>query len=199
MSQDNHQSNVDKFYIIYEFVLITSHPAVNQEVSNQLSPAGAGSFHRDALHQSFDSRSSGSDIGVPSSPRMRRSQRPSSAGGRPGSGEKFDKSKKKGSLQNHSKRKQLSRKYQIRIDTPWLDPTKTLREQDVTSDDDLILMYRYYYYMNYLQRDAKEVQLLYKQSRAMFLAGEMTCGQDEVPRFTALLCQITKGNFISKE
>jgi hypothetical protein len=53
--------------------------------------------------------------------------------------------------------------------------------------------------MNYLQRDAKEVQLLYKQSRAMFLAGEMTCGQDEVPRFTALLCQITKGNFISKE
>jgi hypothetical protein len=42
MSQDNHQSNVDKFYIIYEFVLITSHPAVNQEVSNQLCKLSTG-------------------------------------------------------------------------------------------------------------------------------------------------------------
>ncbi len=41
--------------------------------------------------------------------------------------------------------RQISRKHQIRIDTPWLDPNKSLREQDVTEEDELLLMYRYYY------------------------------------------------------
>ena len=39
----------------------------------------------------------------------------------------------------------------MRIDTPWLDPCKTLTEQEVSDDDDLLLMYRFYYNMD-LQR-----------------------------------------------
>ena len=43
--------------------------------------------------------------------------------------------------------RQISRKHQIRIDIPWLDPNKTLCEQDVTEDDELLLMYRFHYNM----------------------------------------------------
>ena len=35
--------------------------------------------------------------------------------------------------------------------------------------------------------------------RAMFLAGEMMSSSELIPKFIALLCQITKGDFISKE
>lgn len=35
--------------------------------------------------------------------------------------------------------------------------------------------------------------------RAMFLAGEMMSSSDLIPKFIALLCQITKGDFVSKE
>ena len=51
-------------------------------------------------------------------------------------------------ISNH---RQISKKHQIRLDTPWLDPTKTLVEQEVTENDELILMYRFYYHMQ-LQR-----------------------------------------------
>ncbi len=43
--------------------------------------------------------------------------------------------------------RQISRKHQIRIDTPWLDPNKSLREQDVSDEDELLLMYRFHYHM----------------------------------------------------
>ena len=43
--------------------------------------------------------------------------------------------------------RQISKKHQIRLDTPWLDPGKTLAEQEVTENDELILMYRFYYHM----------------------------------------------------
>ena len=36
-------------------------------------------------------------------------------------------------------------------------------------------------------------------NRATFLAGEMLCSPEHVPKFTALLCQITKGDFVSRE
>lgn len=44
-------------------------------------------------------------------------------------------------------RRQISKKHQIRLDTPWLDPGKTLAEQEITESDELILMYRFYYHM----------------------------------------------------
>lgn len=53
------------------------------------------------------------------------------------------------SLYQHDR--QISKKHQIRLDTPWLDPNKTLAEQEVTESDELILMYRFYYHMQ-LQR-----------------------------------------------
>ena len=36
-------------------------------------------------------------------------------------------------------------------------------------------------------------------NRATFLAGEMLCALEHVPKFTALLCQITRGDFVSRE
>lgn len=47
----------------------------------------------------------------------------------------------------------------MRIDTPWLDPNKTLKEQDVAETDELLLMYRFYYNME-LDRYA-HVQYMY--------------------------------------
>ena len=41
------------------------------------------------------------------------------------------------------------------------------------------------------------INMLY--NRATFLAGEMLCSPEHVPKFTALLCQITKGDFASRE
>ena len=43
--------------------------------------------------------------------------------------------------------RQISKKHQIRLETPWLDPSKTLAEQEVTESDELILMFRFYYNM----------------------------------------------------
>lgn len=34
----------------------------------------------------------------------------------------------------------------MRIDTPWLDPSKTLMEQEVMGEDEVILMYRHHYH-----------------------------------------------------
>lgn len=44
--------------------------------------------------------------------------------------------------------RQISKKHQMRIDTPWLDPTRTLLEQEVTADDEVILMYRFHYHID---------------------------------------------------
>ena len=42
--------------------------------------------------------------------------------------------------------RQISKKHQMRIDTPWLDPSKTLLAQDVMVEDEVILMYRFHYH-----------------------------------------------------
>ena len=44
--------------------------------------------------------------------------------------------------------RKISKKHQLRIDTPWLDPNKSLLEQEVTEEDTLLLMYRFYYNMD---------------------------------------------------
>lgn len=82
--------------------------------------------------------------------------------------------------------RQISKKHQIRLDTPWLDPSKTLAEQEVMESDELILMYRFYYHMQLqrythaqqvphyghvclnlssLFRESANVEMLYKQAR----------------------------------
>jgi hypothetical protein len=110
-----------------------------------------------------------------------------------------------GTFSNASKRwttsrvkKQISKKHQIRIDTPWLDPNKTLAEQEVTETDELILMYRFYYHMT-LERNSENLELLYKQARATYLAGEMLCSVSDMVRLCAILTQITKGDYISEK
>ncbi|CAI7995568.1 Talin-2 [Geodia barretti] len=99
---------------------------------------------------------------------------------------------------NSRVRKQISKKHQIRLDTPWLDPNKTLAEQEVTDSDELILMYRYYYHMS-LDRHSPNLELLYKQARATYLAGEMLCSVGDMVRLSAILTQINKGDYVSEK
>jgi hypothetical protein len=96
----------------------------------------------------------------------------------------------------HSK-KQISKKYQIRMDTPWLDPEKTLGEQEVNEDDEVILMYRFYYHMD-LDRKSRNVELLFKQASVMYLTGELLCTEEEMGFLSALMCQILKKDFDPK-
>lgn len=97
-----------------------------------------------------------------------------------------------------SKAKKLSKKHQIRLDTPWLDPNKALAEQEVTKNDELILMYRFYYHLE-LERGSANVETLYKQARAFYLAGELLCSVNDMIRLSALLCQITKGQYTTQK
>lgn len=89
-------------------------------------------------------------------------------------------------------KKQILKKYQIRLDTPWLDPNKTLSEQEVTAEDELILMYRFYYHRHF-DSNSKNVELLYTQARAMYISGELLTSLDDMVQFTAILYQIAVG------
>ncbi|XP_019848741.1 PREDICTED: fermitin family homolog 1-like [Amphimedon queenslandica] len=181
--------------VAVDYAITKHHPAVKQDIAKSPIIAGRKDL---TLHTSLSDTSSSS-----LSPKARRKfvrpasadvTQPVSGSERPGSG----KLRRKSQIVAISKKKQLSKKYQIRIDTPWLDPSKTLTEQEVSPQDELILMYRYYYHMD-LEKESKETEMLYKQARAMFLAGEMMSSSELIPKFIALLCQITKGDFVSKE
>ncbi|XP_062522667.1 fermitin family homolog 2-like isoform X2 [Corticium candelabrum] len=90
-------------------------------------------------------------------------------------------------------KKQISRRHQLRLDTPWLDPNKTLLEQDVEEDDELILMFRFFY-NNTLTKGSREVAMLYSQAKAAFLNGEIACSCEVTSKFAALELQIRQGN-----
>ncbi|KAL5477255.1 hypothetical protein EMCRGX_G024024 [Ephydatia muelleri] len=90
-------------------------------------------------------------------------------------------------------KKQILKKYQIRLDTPWLDPNKTLSEQEVTAEDELILMFRFYYHKHF-DSNSKNVELLYTQARAMYISGELLTSLEDMVQFTAILYQIAIGN-----
>jgi hypothetical protein len=142
---------------------------------------------RKALGRTRSSMSKDPDSSPPISPGVRRK--------RPMSGTFSNASKR---WTNSRVRKQISKKHQIRLDTPWLDPNKTLAEQEVTDSDELILMYRYYYHMS-LDRHSPNLELLYKQARATYLAGEMLCSVGDMVRLSAILTQINKGDYVSEK
>ncbi|KAI6655259.1 Talin-2 [Oopsacas minuta] len=95
--------------------------------------------------------------------------------------------------EGRKKKKQISKKRQLRLDTPWLDLNLSLPEQDVLENDQLILMHRYFYNMQ-LESGSKRAELLFSQCKAKFLAGELFCSQEDCHRFAALLCQISFGD-----
>lgn len=96
--------------------------------------------------------------------------------------------------EGRKKKKQISKKRQLRLDTPWLDLNVSLPEQDVLESDQLILMHRYFYNMQ-LESGSKRAELLFSQCKAKFLAGELFSSQEDCHRFSALLCQISFGDF----
>ena len=99
--------------------------------------------------------------------------------------------------EGRKKKKQISKKRQLRLDTPWLDLNLSLPEQDVVESDQLILMHRYFYNMQ-LESGSRRAELLFSQCKAKFLAGELFCSQEDCHRFSALLCQIFFGDFQSE-
>jgi len=57
-------------------------------------------------------------------------------------------------------------------------------------------MYRFYYHME-MERGSANVEMLYKQARATYLAGEFLCSQNDMVRLSAILCQIIKGDYVT--
>jgi hypothetical protein len=90
-------------------------------------------------------------------------------------------------------KKQISKRHQLRVDTPWLDPNKTLVEQDVDENDELILIFRFFYNMT-LIRGSREVDMLYSQAKSAFLNGELACSRPITCKFAAIELQIQQGN-----
>lgn len=167
-----------------DYAVTKHHPA--KSTAKRVESASP-SLTRRALGKTKSTVPRESDISPPLSPSTRRK--------RPLSGTFTNASKR---WTTSRVRKQISKKHQIRLDTPWLDPSKTLAEQEVTESNELILMYRFYYHMT-LDRYSANLELLYTQARATYLAGEMLCTVSDMVRLSAILTQITKGDYISEK
>ncbi|XP_065831308.1 talin-2-like isoform X2 [Oscarella lobularis] len=91
-------------------------------------------------------------------------------------------------------KKQISKKHQLRLDTPWLDPEKSLAEQDVSDLDELIIKFRFHYNMEISAR-SQELGYLFMQARTAFLGGELPCDSKELCKFCAMLLHLHVGKW----
>ncbi|XP_065189875.1 uncharacterized protein LOC135820770 [Sycon ciliatum] len=90
--------------------------------------------------------------------------------------------------------KNFSKKHGLRLNTPWLAPHMSLSDQDVTEEEDLLLMYRMFYWTS-LEKGTRRVDHLFMQAKILFLAGEINCSDEKGAQFVALLCQCEHGKY----
>uniref|UniRef100_A0A8V5GCX8 Uncharacterized protein n=1 Tax=Melopsittacus undulatus TaxID=13146 RepID=A0A8V5GCX8_MELUD len=72
----------------------------------------------------------------------------------------------------------------------WLDSSRSLLEQDVADDEELVLSFKYHCFMELEPRGALRVALLYEQARWALLREEIDCTEEEMLLFAALQYQI---------
>ncbi|XP_033927725.1 fermitin family homolog 3-like [Melopsittacus undulatus] len=77
-----------------------------------------------------------------------------------------------------------------RLHSRWLDSSRSLLEQDVADDEELVLSFKYHCFMELEPRGALRVALLYEQARWALLREEIDCTEEEMLLFAALQYQI---------
>ncbi|XP_064293509.1 fermitin family homolog 3-like [Phalacrocorax carbo] len=74
-----------------------------------------------------------------------------------------------------------------RLHARWLDSSRSLLEQDVADDEELLLRFKYHCFLDLdPQRDAPRLALLYEQARWALLTEETDCTEEEMLLFAAL-------------
>ncbi|NXA15498.1 URP2 protein, partial [Sapayoa aenigma] len=72
----------------------------------------------------------------------------------------------------------------------WLDTSRSLMEQDVVDDEELLLYFKYPCAMRLDPQDGLRIALLHEQARGALLAEEIDCTEEEMLLFAALQYQI---------
>uniref|UniRef100_A0A663FIF9 FERM domain containing kindlin 3 n=1 Tax=Aquila chrysaetos chrysaetos TaxID=223781 RepID=A0A663FIF9_AQUCH len=74
-----------------------------------------------------------------------------------------------------------------RLHARWLDSSRSLLEQDVADDEELLLRFKYHCFLDLdPQRDRLRLALLYEQARWALLTEEIDCTEEEMMLFAAL-------------
>ncbi|XP_040437402.1 fermitin family homolog 3-like isoform X1 [Falco naumanni] len=74
-----------------------------------------------------------------------------------------------------------------RLHAGWLDSSRSLMEQDVADDEELLLRFKYHCFLDLgPQQDSPRLALLYEQARWALLTEEIDCTEEEMMLFAAL-------------
>ncbi|XP_070588779.1 fermitin family homolog 1 isoform X3 [Erythrolamprus reginae] len=80
-----------------------------------------------------------------------------------------------------------------RLNAGWLDSSRSLMEQDIQEDDQLLLRFKYYDFFDLNAKyDAVRIHQLYEQARWAILLEEIDCTEEETFIFAALQYHISK-------
>lgn len=92
---------------------------------------------------------------------------------------------------------QLKKKLKTDEDLAWLDHAKTLDEQEVHEQDDVILRRRFFYSdQNVDSRDPIQLGVLYAQTRDAILSGTHPVTLEGACKFAGIQCQAQLGDFV---
>ncbi|XP_074786278.1 fermitin family homolog 3-like isoform X2 [Athene noctua] len=79
-----------------------------------------------------------------------------------------------------------------RLHARWLESSRSLMEQDVADDEELLLRFKYHCVLDLdPQRDELRLALLYEQARWALLTEEIDCTEEEMMLFAALQEELT--------
>ncbi|KFP18284.1 Fermitin family 1 [Egretta garzetta] len=89
-----------------------------------------------------------------------------------------------------------------KINAGWLDSSRSLMEQDILEDDQLLLRFKYYTFFDLNPKyDAVRINQIYEQARWAILLEEIDCTEEEMLIFAALQAQyhVSKLSLSSEE
>ncbi|XP_053568149.1 fermitin family homolog 1 [Bombina bombina] len=80
-----------------------------------------------------------------------------------------------------------------KLNSGWLDSSRSLMEQDILEDDQLLLRFKYYSFFDLNPKyDAVRINQLFEQARWALLLEEIDCTEEEMLMFAALQYHISK-------
>ncbi|XP_010072818.1 PREDICTED: fermitin family homolog 1 isoform X1 [Pterocles gutturalis] len=80
-----------------------------------------------------------------------------------------------------------------KLNAGWLDSSRSLMEQDILEDDQLLLRFKYYTFFDLNPKyDAVRINQIYEQARWAILLEEIDCTEEEMLIFAALQYHVSK-------
>lgn len=108
--------------------------------------------------------------------------------------------RKKEEKERDAKMEQLKKKLHTDDEVNWLDPSKTLREQEIDEHQTVLLKRKFFFSdQNIDSRDPVQLNLLYVQARDAILNGTHPITQDKACEFAGIQCQIQFGDYVESK